>query len=153
MKKLDPVIVKETLYIAGWSLVFSMLMQAVFLLIGFWDYTVLLGNILSVSVMILNFFLMCLTIIKMVELEKQGVDAKKYMKVSKTYRFFMIIVVLVLGAVLKCFNLWATIIPVIFPRIAIAFRPLFMKNQAVTGVQIIDNESDDIGEDGEDDKQ
>lgn len=138
MKRIDPTIKKETLYIAGWSLIFSMIMQAVFLLIHRWDYTVLLGNLLSYSVMTLNFFLMCLTIIKMVELQKQGQDAKQYMKVSKIYRFMMIIVVLVLGALLDCFNLWATIIPVIFPRIAIALRPLFMRKSSAT---VVDGES------------
>ena len=35
--------------------------------------------------------------------------------------------VIVIGAVVPCFNMWAVIIPVFFPRIAIAFRPLIKK--------------------------
>ena len=46
MKKINKVIWLETFYIAAWTLIFSMLMQAVFLVID-WDYTVLLGNLLG----------------------------------------------------------------------------------------------------------
>ena len=37
------------------------------------------------------------------------------------------LIVAVLGAVLPCFHLWASLIPLLFPRIAIALRPLFDK--------------------------
>ena len=46
-KKIDPTVLKETGYIAAWVLVFSALTQAIFLMIGKWDITVLLGNLLS----------------------------------------------------------------------------------------------------------
>jgi hypothetical protein len=46
MKKIEPVVYKETLNIAIWTLILSAIMQAVFLVIGKWDYTVLLGNVL-----------------------------------------------------------------------------------------------------------
>ena len=125
MKKINPIVLKETQYVAGWSIVFSLLMQSVFLFIGEWDYTVLLGNLLSSFISVLNFFLMALSCVK--ALEKEEKEAKQYMRVSRTYRFLMVAVVLILGAVLKCFNLWATLIPIAFTRIAIALRPLFIK--------------------------
>ena len=43
MSGLDPAVKKETLYAAAWVLLLSLLMQAVFLIAGKWDLSVLLG--------------------------------------------------------------------------------------------------------------
>ena len=56
--KIDPTVRKETLYIGVAVLILSALMEAVFLIIGKWDYTVLLCNLLSGCAAVLNFFLM-----------------------------------------------------------------------------------------------
>lgn len=127
MKQIDAVVIKETRYIALWVLVLSALMQAVFLVIGKWDYTVLLGNALSGFAVILNFFLMGLSVCK--SLEKDEREAKNHMKVSQMYRFLFLVVIAILGAVLPCFNVLAVLIPMLFPRLAIAIRPLFDKKQ------------------------
>jgi uncharacterized membrane protein len=100
-------------------------MQSVFFVIGKWDHTVLLGNLLSGATVILNFFLIGITVQKALEKDEQ--DAKKTMKLSQTYRFLLLAVVLIVGAALPCFSTWAVVIPVLFPRVAIAFRPLFDK--------------------------
>ena len=55
---------KETLFVGIWVLIFSAIMQAVFLIIGKWDYTVLLGNLISAAVGIFNFYLLCRTVEK-----------------------------------------------------------------------------------------
>ncbi|MBO7310120.1 MAG: hypothetical protein J6U86_01860 [Clostridia bacterium] len=125
MKKVDATILKETKYIAIWVLIFSAVMEAVFLLIGKWNYTVLLGNLLSASASVLNFFLMGITIQK--ALDKDVKEAKTAMKVSQLYRTLLLLAVAIIGAVLPCFNLWAVIIPFLFPRIAIAIRPIIDK--------------------------
>ena len=39
----------------------------------------------------------------------------------------MLFVVIVVGVVLPVFNMWAVVSPVLFPRVAIAFRVLFNK--------------------------
>lgn len=127
MKKVDPTVWKETKYIAAWVLILSALMQAVFLIIGKWDYTVLLGNLLSAAVSVLNFFLMGLSIQKV--LQKDEKEAKNTLKLSQTYRTILLLIVAVLGGVLSCFNLWAVLIPMLFPRLAIVFRPMFDKNK------------------------
>ncbi len=126
MKKIDAAVLKETKYISIWVLVLSALMQAGFLVIGKWDHTVLLGNVLSGIAVVLNFFLMGITIQN--ALEKDEKDAKSAMKLSQTYRFLFLIIVLVIGAAVPCFNIWAVVIPMLFPRIAIAFRAFFDKN-------------------------
>ena len=128
MKKVDPTVWKETGYIAAWMLVFSVLMQAVFLVLGKWDYTVLLGNLLSAAVSVLNFFLMGLTVQN--ALQKEEKDAKNALKLSQTYRTLMLLAVAILGAVLPCFQLWAVLIPLLFPRVSIALRPLFDKRRS-----------------------
>lgn len=125
--KIDKTVLKETEYVAVWVLILSGLMQAVFLLLGKWDYTVLLGNLLIAAALILNFFLMGITVQNAVQKEEK--DARAAMKVSQTYRMFLMIVVVALGAGLRVFNTWAVVIPVIFPRLAIAFRPLFGKDK------------------------
>ena len=125
--KIDKTVLKETEYVAVWVLILSGLMQAVFLLLGKWDYTVLLGNLLIAAALILNFFLMGITVQNAVQKEEK--EARAAMKVSQTYRMFLMIAVVALGAGLRVFNTWAVVIPVIFPRLAIAFRPLFGKDK------------------------
>ena len=58
MKKIDPVVIKETKYIAYFVIILSIAMEAVFLILRKWDVTVLLGNILSASAAVLNFLFM-----------------------------------------------------------------------------------------------
>ena len=62
LKKIDKTVIVETKFIGAWMLIFSALMQAVFLIIGKWDYTVLLGNLLSGVAGIISFFVLGLTI-------------------------------------------------------------------------------------------
>ena len=47
-----------TLYVIAVTLILSALMQAVFLLTGYWDYRVLLGNLWGGGFAVFNFFLM-----------------------------------------------------------------------------------------------
>ena len=67
--KIDATVKKETKYIALWVLLLSALMQSVFIVIGKWDHTVLLGNLLSGAAVILNFFLIGITVQKALEKE------------------------------------------------------------------------------------
>ena len=129
MKKIDPVVRKETRYIAVWTLLFSALMQAVFLLIGPWDLTVLWGNLLTAAVSIGNFFFMAVYVVK--AMEKEEKEAKQTLRLSKSMRFLVLLVAVVVGVLL--FNIWATLIPLLFPRIAIALRPLMQKKSENTG--------------------
>ena len=123
MKKVNAAVKKETTYILLWVLVLSALMQAVFLVLRQWDIMVLAGNALSGAAAVLNFFFMGLTVQK--ALEKDEKEAKTAMKLSQTYRMLFLIAVAAVGASLL--NLWAVIIPLFFPRVAISFRPLFDK--------------------------
>ena len=125
--KVDRTVKKETGYIALFVLILSVFMEGVFLIAGYFDYTVILGNLLGGSAAILNFFLMGLAVQKAVTKEDTK-DAKSVLRVSLLYRNMMLIAIAALGALLPPFNVFAVIIPLFFPRIAIAFRPLFNKN-------------------------
>lgn len=128
MPKIDKTVQKETGYIALWVLIFSVLMQATFLVIGKWDLTVLFGNLLGGALAILNFFLMGIGVQKAVGKEEK--EARDMMKLSQTLRSLLVFAVAVVGVVLHCFHTVAVILPLFFPRIAVAFRPLFMKKEA-----------------------
>ena len=124
--KIDRTILKETRYIAVNVILLSLLMEGVFLIAGFFDYTVPLGNLLGGGIAILNFFLMGISVQK--ALGKEEKEAKNVLRASMLYRNMMIIAVAALGALLPCFNIFSVLIPLFFPRIAIALRPVFKKN-------------------------
>lgn len=127
-KKVDGTVRKETIYIAAAVLILSMLMQAVFLIIKRWDYTVLLGNLLGGGVAVLNFFLMGLTVQKATSEDEKR--AKTVMHTSQVARTFAMFGVAVLGALIDCFNIAAVLIPLFFPSISVLLRPLFSKRKA-----------------------
>lgn len=123
MPKLDATVKKESLYIAVWVLILSAVMQAVFLIIGQWNAGVLIGNLLSGICACLNFLLMGVTVQK--ALDKEQKDASAMMKFSQTMRLFMQFAFAAVGVIF--FNPVASIIPLFFPRIAVAFRPFIGK--------------------------
>ena len=125
MIKVDATVKRETKYIAYLCTILSVLMQAVFVLLKRWDYTVILGNLLSLAVVVLNFLFMGIGIQKAVKKDEK--DAKSAMKLSQGYRMLFLLIMLIIGVVAPCFNIWSVVIPVVFPRVAIAFRPLFDK--------------------------
>lgn len=134
MVKADKTVIKETVYITVWEVIFSFIMQAVFILSGNWNYTVLLGNLLGALIMILNFFFMGITVQKAVSADE--IEAKKLMKLSQSLRTLFIFVAVVIGVVLPCFSTLATIIPLFFPRVAIALRPLWKDKHDVKEVSV-----------------
>lgn len=127
LNKVDPTVRKETGFIAGFVLVGSLAMEAVYLLLGAWTLPVLLGNLLGAALAVGNFLLMGLTIQK--ALGKSEEDAKKLMKLSQQLRMLMLLVGCVLGSALACFDLVATLIPLLFPRIAVMIRGLTGKDK------------------------
>ena len=127
MQKIDKTVLKETVYIASFALIFSLLLQAAFLILHKWNYTVLLGNLLGYTAAVLNFFLMGLTVQKAVNLDEDG--AKNKVKMSQSLRMFMLIGFAALAMIFKCFNVAAFAVPLLFPRIAIMFRPMLDKKK------------------------
>lgn len=138
MKKIDPVILKETAFVALVSLAMSVFMQSIFLIVDYWvpnawDWLIIIGNLIGYIASVGNFFLMGLTVQK--ALGKEPKDAANFMKVSQMARILMLFLV-ALGAYLidqfafDTFNVGfiiAVIVPYTFPRIAVMLRPLASK--------------------------
>lgn len=132
INRIDKTVLKETAFMGIWMLIFSGIMQAVFLIIGKWDYTVLLGNLLSGIMGVINFLLLGLTVQRAVSSGDEK-HAKSLMKASQAIRLFILFGVAVLGATLSCFNLWATLIPLLFPRITIVIRQILLAKKGDDG--------------------
>lgn len=122
MAKIDNTVLRETKYIAAWVIILSVVMEAVFLIIGMWDYKVLLGNLFGGAIAVLNFLLMGITVQKAVMKDEK--NAATSMKLSQTLRNLMLLIAAVLAITLPFFNAVTAIIPLFFPRIAIVFVPL-----------------------------
>ncbi len=123
--KIDKTVIKETKYIATFVVIFSMLMQAVFLIIAKWNYTVLLGNLWGAAVAIGNFFVMGLYVQKAVSQEEQ--EAKKTIKTSYSLRMTLLLLFTIIGVVIPFFSWITVVVPLVFPSIAIFLRPLIDK--------------------------
>lgn len=123
MMRLDPASRKETGYVALWVAAAILPVQAAFLLLGQWDYTVLLGSLLGSVTAAGNFLLLCLTVQKAVDKDKK--DAARLIQLSQSGRLLMQGVALILaGALPGVFNLWAAIIPLVIPTFAVRIRHL-----------------------------
>lgn len=127
MKKIDSTVLKETKYVALVTIILSVLMQALFLIIGKWNYTVLLGNLLGGVASVGNFLLMGLTVQTALGLDEK--DARARMKLSQTLRNLLLFAVAIIGHLAPIFNLLAVVITYIFPRVAVAFRAISIKKQ------------------------
>lgn len=124
--KIDKTVIKETKYIASFVVIFSVLMQAIFLIISKWNYTVLLGNLWGAAVAVGNFFVMGLYVQKAVSQEKD--EAKKTVKTSYSIRMTALLLFTVVGVVIPVFNWVAVVVPLTFPSIAVFLRPLIDKH-------------------------
>ena len=125
MGKIDKVVLKETKYIALFTLILSVLMQSVFLIIGKWTIAHLLGNVLGAFAAVLNFFLMGITVQNAVQKEEK--EAKNLIKLSQNLRLFMMFFFALLGYLIPVFNLLTVIIPYLFPRISVMIRHFVVK--------------------------
>ena len=131
MQKTDKTIIKETKYIAACVVILSILMQAVFMILQMWSYKVLLSNLLIGATVIANFYFMGLGVQKAVAQDEK--EAKKTIQASQTIRTLFVFVMVVIGVTVPCFSIGATIIPLFFPRIAIALRPLWKEKKSEEG--------------------
>ena len=130
---MDPAVKKETGYIAVWVAFLSLVMETVFLLIRKWDLSVLFGNIGGAAAAVGNFFLMALIATRAVDravANGKPEEAMTRVKATATVRLLgCALICVILIAVFKT-NVYATLIPMLFPRIGIMFWPKFNKNSA-----------------------
>ena len=121
MANLDPAVRKETGYIACWTGALSLVMEAVFLILGKWDLSVLLGNLSGAAVAVGNFFWMAITVQKVASIEDEE-RARRTMGVSYRYRTMLQFLWVILAIVVPVFNLVAGIVPLFIPSCTIKLR-------------------------------
>ncbi len=138
MTKLDPTVKKETAYIAVWVVILSLLMQVVFCLLRKWDMTVLAGNLVGAAAAVGNYLLLGITVAK----AAAGPADKVALRVrsSMTARLLGQAAVCALAVGVLHTNVYATVIPLLFPRIGIAFRPFVDRK---TGRNMTESEGSD----------
>ncbi len=126
--KIEPAVKQETKHIVIGVLIMSVIMEIVFVAIGRFDYTVLLGNLLGGGYAIVNFFLMSLAVQKSV-LKDTPEEAKLVIQNSYTRRLLLLAAVLIVGFRMPYFYWVAVVIPLFFPRITIFIktRPIFQR--------------------------
>ena len=128
--KIEPAVKLESKRIAICVLAMSVIMEIVFVVLGRFDYTVLLGNLLGGGWAILNFFLMALAVQKSVKKELPQ-EAKLVLQNSYTKRLLFSVAILLIGIKVEYFNWISVVIPLIFPRITIAIikLPIFQRKE------------------------
>ena len=126
MSKIDATVQKETKFVAFVSFILSILMQGGFLIAGFWNYTVISGNLLGYVAAVGNFLLLGLTVQKAIGKEEK--EIKRLVAFSQYGRLLILLLVALIANFVSIFNLVATVIPFIFPRIAVMIRPHIKKD-------------------------
>lgn len=125
MRKIEPAVWKETRYIAVTTLLLGVAMQAVFLIIGKWSFSVLFGGLYGWAVALGNFFLMALTVQKAVGQDQK--DARRTIKLSQGLRLLGTFLLALAAYLIPALHTVAAILPYLFPRIAIFFSPFLRK--------------------------
>jgi len=139
VKRLDPTVRKETGYIAVWVLALSLGLEAVFLLLRKWDLSVLGGNAVGGAAAVGNFLLMGITLTNAVAGPKEKIALK--VRSSMTARLLGMAAVCALAVGVLHANVYATVIPLLFPRVGIAFRSVADRKR---GVKSGDAEGSDL---------
>lgn len=147
---IQPAVKKETARVAIGVGIMSALMIAVYLIVGKFDCTVMLGALLGTCAAIGNFFLMALTVQKATEsmpvlpkkeeeapengeegeernepLSDEARQAGKSMQASYILRMLGLAVIAIIAAKLPAFDLLATALPMLFPHIVITLMKNF----------------------------
>jgi len=128
---MDPAVKKETGYAAVWVVLLSLIMQAVFLVLRKWDLSVLAGNALGGGLAVGNYWLLGRTVSRALAQGKPE-EAARRVKASAGLRLLGCAAGCVLGIALLKTNVYATLIPLLFPRIGLMFRPMIDRKRGVS---------------------
>lgn len=124
--KIDPIVRRETVIIAAGALLQCALMQVVFLFLRKWWLGVLLSGILVSGIGVLHFFTLGLTVQRALTLDDEDAR-KKLMKSSQLARMLLPAAAIVIGALIPAaFDFWALLPPIVFNRITLLFRGVYI---------------------------
>lgn len=125
--KLEPDVRKQLLQVILGTLILSLVMELVFVVIGKWSPMVLFGNLCGAGAAILDFWLLCLTCQRAVMMKKE--DAMKSVRSSKSLRMLLMLAVCILPIALFHVNVYATVIPLLFPQLILKAMNIRAKNE------------------------
>lgn len=132
--ELQPAVKKETRNVIITTAIGVAIMFLVFFILHLifpedvpFDYTVFLGGGCAYAVAILNFFLLCLTVQKVASMTDRDAAAK-VMRMSNSRRLILQCLWIVAVIFAPCFQLFAGILPILFPSWGIKIYGLFRKD-------------------------
>ena len=134
--KISKTILRETAKLAVGLLIADALMCAVFVLLGYFDYTVVLGALWGTLGAVLNFFLLGVTVQKAADRES---GQKKAVQASYSLRMLMLAAFGVVGILLPWFQTYAVIIPLVLTT------PIMLLLQAIENRRQKQDERPDEG--------
>lgn len=117
---------RNILFVTIGSIILCALLLLVFVIIGQFNLSVLLGAILGTAITIGNFILLAWSLQKAVDKPESG---KGIAGVSYLLRNVLLLVLAILAIVLLKVNVIALLVPYIFPRIVILFLQITGKYQ------------------------
>ena len=124
----DPAVRKETGYIAVWTVLLSLVMEAVFLILRQWDLSVLLGNLGGAALAIGNFLLLAVIVSRALQ-KSAPEEAARKVKASATLRLLGVAAACALLIGVAHTHPIATLLPLVFPRVGLFFRPMADKRK------------------------
>lgn len=153
-QKTDPVIIKETCFMAIGALICASFVQTGFLIAQRWDYTVLIGGAVGWVLTVLNFFLMSRAVVRAVG-DPDPHHAQLVMKVSYMGRTFLMLGVMVVSFLVPLIHWLPVVAAAFYPSVVIFVRQFWTKYvlkqpEEMPAVSGTPAEAYDGGEDGED---
>lgn len=106
--------------------IYMAIMAVLFFALKF-DYTLITGGVYGIVIAVLNFFALGKT--AQAALKKSAKSAQTYMNLMYCLRFLGLFSLLTIGALAPFINLYASVIPLFFPKIAIVIRELRKKEE------------------------
>ena len=124
-ENIQPAVRKETTHVAIGTMICVIVMWVAFGILHMitpdqvpFDYTVILGGLGGGIIAVLNFFLMGLTVQKVVSLDDEG-QARNKMKASYSQRMLLQLLWGIAAITAPCFQFAAGLLPLLFPNIVI----------------------------------
>ena len=146
--KFDPSVKREIGFVTLGTLLLTAAEIGVFCAVGEYTAKVLYGALLSASAGILNFFLLAVTVTRVLTYSpEEEAAAKGLMKLSRIARMLFLLAALAVGVLL--FSKWSTLITIFFPRIIIGLRSVAVRRASVSTVAPDSEESDGPAEETE----
>ena len=125
--KIDKTVIKETGYITVGQVCLCAVLLTVYFFISKLSWLVLIGAVSGCILGILNFFFMGFTIQKVLNARED--DRVMMIRASQITRLMLIALIIVILLAVAKLDPIATLVPLLFPRITVMIRSLFLNKK------------------------